>query len=91
MSEKDLKKLYDDFHGTLGNEDFEIDIAQMEEFTLLGVCTAVEYATFKKHLGDKENEIYRHEFENHVILVTNGEELIIYGKHIKITDRGIEG
>lgn len=86
----DKIKLYEDFHGKICEEDFEIELESMYEVTLLGEAIAIEYKCQKDHLGDKEKEIYRHEFKKGSLLLTNGTDLIIFGK-FKITNRGIEG
>jgi hypothetical protein len=82
-------KLFEDFHGRDATEQFDIVLQDMKELVFLGHAAAVEYVA-QKH-EDKKKHIYRHEFENPAMVLTNGKDIIITGDKIRVTWRGIEG
>lgn len=61
----------------------------MSTLTWLGKAFAIEYEVSKKR--DRVEHIYRHEFENRADVYTNGSDIIVHGKFLKVTKRGIEG
>jgi hypothetical protein len=81
-------KLHKDFFGREAASEFEIDLGEFKELTQLGKVHAIEYKA-RKH-KDKQQQIYRHTFKCNPLLLSNGKDIIIYGK-FKITERGIEG
>lgn len=87
MSE--MIKLHSDFFGEDTGDDFEIELEQMSELAFLGKAVSIEYEAKKKREGDKREEIYRHEFETPVYVLTNGKDIVLYGKKLKVIDRGI--
>lgn len=89
--EIEAENLYEDFFGKEPGEEFDIELGKMDVLTFLGPVHAIEYFAEKKHLGDKRPELYRHEFDKMPVLLTNGNDLIIFGKSVRITKRGIEG
>ena len=84
------KKLFEKFQGRKSTGTKKIELQDMKNLTYLGEIVAIEYYTHKPHL-DKKPEIYRHDFDKKCDLLTNGKELIIYGKSIKIKEDGIHG
>jgi hypothetical protein len=83
-------RFFQDFQGRPVTGSKTIELNDMKELVYLGEAVAIEYATFKPHL-DNDPETYRHEFEKPCELFSNGKELIIYGKSIKINKAGIHG
>lgn len=89
MKKKSAKKLYNKFHGCTGHKEFEVELGDMKNLVDLGRAHAVCYEALKEHLGDTEYEIYEHEFEKPCRLYWNGTCLIIAGKSLQVTERGI--
>lgn len=83
-----MKRLFKKFHGRESEKINYINLKSFNELVFLGEAIAIEYKAKKKHLGNK-TEIYRHKFKKGALLLTNGKELLIYGKKIKINSRGI--
>ena len=86
---RDADRRYKDFIGKDADVEYDVELSPMDELTYLGKVEAIEYIA-RKH-RDRKVHIYRHEFEKKPILATNGYELVIIGRHIRITTRGIEG
>jgi hypothetical protein len=84
------KKLFKNFHGRESEKIDYINLHSFNELVFLGDAIAIEYKAKKVHLGNKV-ETYRHKFLKGCKLFTNGKELLIYGKSIKINTRGIIG
>ena len=81
------EKLYTKFHGKNPKYFEEINIEDMSEVFQLGEAIAIEYKVAKHE--DKKEYIYRHEFKKGARLFSNGKQLLVYGKKIKVTERGI--
>lgn len=89
MKRKSAKKLYSAFHGRPGGKEYTVDIGDLSNVVDLGKGIAIEYEAIKEHLGDNDYEIYRHEFEKPCRLYWTGKALIIAGKSLQVTERGI--
>jgi len=89
MKGKKAKELYEDFHGYISEKEFDIELEDVENLTLLGRAVAIEYEAMKH--GDTVKEIYRHDFGSKAILLTNGKDLIVFNPEMSIEDRGIVG
>ena len=83
----DKEILYQKFHGKTANTEYEIDIKDFKTVIEIGNAVAIEYQVKKQ--TDRTVHVYRHEFKSGAKVFSNGKELLIYGKKIKITDRGI--
>lgn len=86
MKKEKAAKLHKKFFGREAASEFEIDLADMNNLTMLGKVNAVEY-TARKH-KDKQQVIYRHSFKKKPFLLSNGKELLIVGE-FEINERGI--
>lgn len=95
MTERQARKLYEIFTGKYSDkENFKIDIGDLNNLSLLGICTKIEYICKKEHLKDKNETIYFHDFKNVILLLANNEGTLILvspDKKLKITDRGVIG
>lgn len=89
MDYKKIDELYEDFSGFEKSGEFSISLGQTRKLAYLGKAIAIEYEV-QKH-SDRKSHVYRHEFENPAIVVSNGEDIFIIGKKIVVTKRGIEG
>lgn len=89
MSERKAEQLYRSFMGREVDGEMVIDLEDMDSLAFLGAAIAIEYQA-QKH-ADRKAHIYRHEFENPAMVLTNGRQIVIFGDSIKVTRRGIEG
>ncbi len=89
MSERQAEQLYCSFMGRDVDGEMVVDLGDMDSLAFLGDAVAIEYRA-QKH-SDRKMHVYRHEFENPAMVLTNGRQIIIFGDSIKVTRRGIEG
>lgn len=88
MSERKAEKIYKKFYGREPNSEYTVNLKSMQFLTELGKVEAIEYKA-KKH-SDRKKHIYRHVFKKKPLLLTNGEQLIIFGD-FEIKAEGITG
>jgi hypothetical protein len=67
----------------------EIVIDEFTNSACLGEAVSIVYKANKKHLGDIEDEYYEHKFNKGTLLISNGKQLLIYGRDMKINYRGV--
>lgn len=87
-SRKDFEaeELHRIFLGRHPSSEFEIDLKDMTVLAQIGKVHTIEY-TARKY-NDKNQQTYRHTFKKKPLLLTNGQDLIIFGD-FEINERGI--
>lgn len=82
-----IKRLYKKFHGRSSDEDFTLNIEDINKMFLIGEVVAIEYKAMKH--ADKQEFIYRHKFKKGDLLLANNSVLLIVGENLQIKKEGI--
>jgi hypothetical protein len=85
FGEKHIKEIT----GRPAEEELSITIEDFSDSAVLGEIVEVIYRSHKSHLKDKEPVLYKHKFNKGTLLISNGKQLLVWGKDLKINYRGI--
>jgi len=85
QAEKHLKQIT----GRDSEGDLIIEIDDFKNSACLGRVKSIIYESEKSHLNDKEPTLYKHDFSDDTLLISNGKQLLIFGRKLKINYRGV--